>query len=81
MPFIQYREHVSVKPVSIERDANDVVIIEGVRYAGELFRTFAEPSDTVLYAMRRDADGTVRIVTVSNVEEARTFFEEGAMRL
>jgi hypothetical protein len=75
MQFIRTVEHQRKKPVTVERDVNDVLVIEGVRYAGDLFRTFAEPDDRYLYAMRRDGD-TVVLVTVRDVDDARKFFEE-----
>jgi hypothetical protein len=37
--FIQEVEHVAVEPVRIEREHNDVIVIEGVRYGGDFFRT------------------------------------------
>lgn len=72
--FIQEVEHVAVEPVRIERDANDVVIVEGVRYSGEYFRTLAVPNTDVLYAIRRDGE-QVWLTVIRNVVEARTFFE------
>lgn len=74
--FIKQAEHQAKRPVKVERDVPDILVIEDVRYAGELFRTFANPDDKLLYAMLKDEGGVVRIISVSNVEEARIFFEE-----
>jgi len=63
------------KPVSIERELGDVVVIEGVRYSGDLFREFTLPSQDALYAVRRDGD-TVSLTVIRNAEEAKQFFEE-----
>lgn len=73
--FIKQAVHQRKKPVTVERDVNDVLVIEGVRFQGDLFRMFAEPDDRCLYAMRRDGD-TVVLVTVRDVDEAQKFFEE-----
>jgi hypothetical protein len=73
--FIKQLSHQPVKPVEIERLPGDVLYIEGVRYAGELFRTMAFPSDECLYAIRRDGDNVV-LTTIRNIEEARKFFQE-----
>lgn len=73
--FIQEVEHVAVEPVSIEREHNDVIVIEGVRYAGDYFRMMAVPNADVLYAVRRD-DDQVWLTVIRNVDEARKFFEE-----
>lgn len=61
------------KPVTIERDVNDVVVIEGVRYSASFFRTMSWPETDVLYAIRRDGDA-VRLTTVRNPGEAQLFF-------
>lgn len=74
--FIKQAEHQAKRPVTVERDVPDILVIEGVRYAGDLFRTFANPDDKMLYAMSQGEDGVVKIISVSNVEEARIFFEE-----
>lgn len=73
--FIRQAEHQRKRPVTVERDVNDILVIEGVRYQADLFRTFAEPDDSLLYAMRKDGN-TVVLVTVCNVEEAIKFFQE-----
>lgn len=67
--------HEPWKPVEIERLPGDVLLIEGVRYAGELFREMAFPSGECLYAIRRDED-KVYLTTVRTLEEAKKFFQE-----
>jgi hypothetical protein len=67
--------HQVKKPVSIERELPDWVIIEGVRYDGDYFRTYAHPDTDVLYAVRNE-DDVVRSTVIRNVEEAMKFFEE-----
>lgn len=79
MPFIREEVHVRKPPVRVERDVPDVLVIEGVRWDGDVFRTFAAPSDDCLYALRRDGDA-VSLVTVRNVEEAQRFFAECGMQ-
>ena len=73
--FIQEVEHVAVEPVRIEREHNDVIVIEGVRYAGDYFRTMAVPDADVLYAVRRDDEDRVVFTVIRNVEEAEAFFD------
>ena len=72
--FIQEVEHEDRKPVSIEREPNDVVVIEGVRYAAELFRVFANPDLNLLYALRREDDQVV-VKIIRNANEAEAFFD------
>ena len=62
------------KPVSIERDVNDVVIIEGVRYAGKYFRMLAFPDRDMLYAIQRDGDRII-LTTIRDANEAENFFD------
>ena len=73
--FIKEVEHVAVEPVRIEREHNDVIVIEGVRYAGDYFRTMAVPDADVLYAVRRDDEDRVVFTVIRNVEEAEAFFD------
>lgn len=72
--FIQEVKHTAVEPVTVMRDVNDVLIIEGVRYGGDFFRMMAVPSDDVLYAIQRDGDQVIATM-MRNVEEAKQFFE------
>ena len=67
------------KPVTLERDVNDVVIIEGVRYSGEYFRILAFPNPNMLYAIRRDGD-QVWLTEIHNPGEAQDFFLDIARR-
>lgn len=69
--------HVDVPPLRIERDypgGREVIIIEGVRYDADYFRTFAHPETDTLYGIRADED-VVRLTCIRNVEEAIDFFE------
>lgn len=62
------------EPVSIEREENDVIVIEGVRYSGDLFRTNAWPNQEVLYVIRRDDEGVVCVTEIRDVPGAMEFF-------
>lgn len=73
--YIQALPHEPRKPVEITREHNDVVVIEGVRYAGDYFREFGHPDTDVLYSVFRDADGVVRLTIIRTPEEAKEFFE------
>lgn len=69
--------HVGQEPLRIERDlsaGHEVIIIEGVRYEADYFRTFACPETDVLYAVRRDEDA-VWLTLIRTVEEAKEFFD------
>lgn len=77
-PFITPVPHQAEKPLSIEREMTahgEVIIIEGVRYDSEYFRTFAAPETDVLYGVQRCED-FVKLTVISTVEEAKQFFEE-----
>jgi hypothetical protein len=76
MSFIKEFPHVEKKPVSVERELPDILVIEGVRYAGDLFRTLTDPNDSVLYAIRKDEDGVLRVIVIHNALEAMSFFED-----
>jgi hypothetical protein len=73
--YIKPVAHQAKRPVTIERDVNDVIVIEGVKYAGDLFRCFAMPGSGVLYAAQNDGD-SVRLTMIRTVKEAMEFFEE-----
>lgn len=70
--------HVEQKPLSIEREytlqGREIIVIEGVRYDAEYFRTFACPETDVLYAVVRDEDA-VHLTVIRTPEEAKEFFE------
>lgn len=71
--------HLQDEPLRIEReivDGAEVIVIEGVRYAADYFRTFAEPETDVLYGVRRGEDDVVRLTLVRNRVEAMIFFDE-----
>lgn len=75
--FIQRLSHEPLKPVSLEREHPDIVMIEGVRYEGDYFRAMAAPRTDVLYAVRND-DGVTRLTIIRSVEDAKEFFAEVA---
>jgi hypothetical protein len=70
--------HVAQPPLSIERDytmeGREVIIIEGVRYDADYFRTFAHPDTDVLYTVWRDEDVVV-LTLIQTPEEAIEFFD------
>lgn len=71
-------QHVAQKPLSIEREitlGGEVIIIEGVRYDADYFRTFSHPETDVLYAVRRDEE-TVILTVIQTPEQASEFFNE-----
>lgn len=71
--------HQAIRPLSIERDismGHEIIIIEGVKYDADYFRTFAYPETDVLYAVKRLADEVVCLTVIRNVDEAEIFFEE-----
>ncbi len=67
------------KPVSIERELGDVIVIEGVRYAGDFFRTMSLPNPDYLYAIRRDGDQII-LTTIHNAGEAEGYFFQQAYK-
>lgn len=73
--FIKQVPHQPKEPVRIEREENDVINIEGVRYDGDYFRTLGAPDTDVLYAVQRFEEGVVRLTLIQSVEEAKEFFE------
>jgi len=63
------------KPITIERDDfRDRVIIEGVMFSGDYFRTMAHPSADYLYAIRVGDDGIIWLTEIHNAGEAEGFF-------
>ena len=74
--FYKQLSHELKKPVSVERIHPDKLAINGVHYDGDYFRTFANPETDVLYAVRKDEDGCVRLVVIDSLEKAMDFFEE-----
>lgn len=76
--FIKEVPHLKHHPLSIEREVTlhgEVIIIEGVRYDADYFRTFSHPDTDMLYAVRRDEE-TVVLTVIQTPEEASEFFEE-----
>jgi hypothetical protein len=77
MQLIKETAHQPIQPLSIERDwsgGHEVVIIEGVRYDADYFRTFSYPKTDVLYAVKRD-DECVVLTVIQSEEQAKEFFE------
>jgi len=75
---VKQLQHVVQPPLSIEREltvGREFILIEGVRYDAEYFRTFAHPDTDVLYAVRSHED-TVVLTIIHNADEAQRFFEE-----
>jgi hypothetical protein len=72
--FIKQVDHMP-GPVSIEREERDVVVIEGVRYAGDVFRVNAWPNEKILYAIRRNEEGVVCVTEIRDVAGAMDFFD------
>ena len=71
--------HQVKAPLSIERDistGHEIILIEGVKYDADYFRTFAYPEADVLYAVKRLAEDVVCLTVVRTVEEADEFFKE-----
>ncbi len=70
--------HIAQRPLSIEREytlqGREVIIIEGVRYDADYFRTFSHPETDVLYAVVRDEDA-VRLTVIQTPEQASEFFD------
>jgi hypothetical protein len=57
---------VSGGKLSIDYDsAADILTIEGIRYAGDVFRTLAQPPDEFLYQLGQQEDGLVVINRVA----------------
>jgi len=78
MQLIKETTHQPNQPLGIERDWNngrEVIIIEGVRYDADYFRTFAHPEMDVLYAVKRE-DDAVWLTVIRDEDEAKKFFEE-----
>lgn len=73
--FMQEVEHEPKKPVSIARDGKDGVIIEGIRFSGDYFRTLKYPKPDVLYAIHSEPDSTITFTVVRNENEAAQFFD------
>lgn len=76
--FIKPIKHQPNKPLNIERDWRggiEMIVIEGVTYDADYFRTFAHPDTDVLYAIRRDGE-KVWLTVIRNAEDAKKFFDE-----
>jgi hypothetical protein len=73
---IKNLEHVSKEPVSVVREHPDRLVIGGVVYDGDYFRTIGCPDTDVLYAVRRDSEGVVCLTVIDSLEKAMEFFEE-----
>jgi hypothetical protein len=64
--FITQVQHNPVQPVSVVRESDDVLVIEGVRFSGNFFRAFAEEQE------RRRWIGQL----IRTVHDAVEFFHE-----
>jgi hypothetical protein len=71
--------HQPAPPVSIERTGRDEIIIEGVTYSGDFFRTMGLPNPDYLYAIRRDGDQVI-LTTIHNAGEATGYFFKQAYK-
>ena len=77
MQLIKEVPHQPAPPLGIERDwhsGREVIIIEGVHYDADYFRTFAHPETDVLYAVKRE-DDHVCLTVVQTEDQAKEFFE------
>jgi hypothetical protein len=75
--FIKQIPHAQKSPLQIERSWDngfEKIIIEGVVYDADYFRTFGAPETDVLYQVRRDADGCVCLTVIDTLEKAQEFF-------
>lgn len=54
--LIKQVPHQPVRPVSVERTFPDGLMIEGIQFSGDFFRTFADPDPEKLYRIVRDGD-------------------------
>jgi len=77
--LIKPMPHVAERPLSIEREytmqGHEIIVIEGVKYDADYFRTFAHPDTDVLYAVRRE-DEMVVLTVIPTVEVAKEFFDQ-----
>jgi len=75
---IRQLPHVPAEPLKIEREfvhGREIIVIEGVRYDAEYFRTFGYPETDCLYAVTRREEDVV-LKTIRNRAEAAVFFDE-----
>lgn len=76
--LIKQLPHQPTPPLSIERDMSfgrECIIIEGVVYDADYFRTFSHPETDVLYSVMRMEDGVVMLTVIQTPEQAKEFFE------
>jgi len=76
--LIKQLPHQPTPPLSIERDMSfgrERIIIEGVIYDADYFRTFSHPETDVLYSVVRDSEGVVMLTIIQTPEQAKEFFE------
>lgn len=77
--FIKQLPHVPAEPLRIEREfeyGREIIVIEGVRYDADYFRTFSHPETDVLYSVVRGEDDVVKLTVIHNRVEAAEFFDE-----
>jgi len=70
--------HNPCKPVSVMREENDVLVVEGVRFDGDFFRTLSDPDPESMYVLRKLENGCVGFIEIDTLEKAKKFFEETA---
>jgi hypothetical protein len=76
--FFRELEHAKDEPLKIARwweHGSEKIIIEGVTYDADYFRTFSHPETDVLYAVVKDAEGVVCLTVIDSLEKATEFFE------
>jgi len=70
--------HAPEPPLQIEREfvgGKEIIVIEGVNYEADYFRTFSHPETDVLYQVQR-VDDFVRLTVIETREQADEFFNE-----
>ncbi len=78
MSAVQAMPHVPNPLLSVEREfdegGREFILIEGVKYEADYFRTFSHPEVDVLYAVVREED-FLKLTVIDTPERAQEFFE------
>lgn len=78
MNAVKPMTHVPAQLLSIEREfdaeGREYIVIEGVKYEADYFRTFSHPDTDVLYAVTREED-FLKLTVIDTPEKAEEFFE------
>ncbi len=78
MNAIKTLPHVATPLLSIVREFDEAgqefILIEGVKYAADYFRTFSHPETDVLYQVQREED-FLKLTVIDTREKAEEFFE------